>query len=451
MVETNSIKEMSNNKVLQSIFNLAFLCILLLSFSCKQKEEKKLSKDELFAKAKEIHERVMTLDTHCDINVSNFTDSINYSQELDNQVNLPKMIKGGLDVPWFIVYTGQDSLTDEGYAKAYENAMSKFNAIHKLCNEIAPEQIGLATTSQEARDIYASGKKVAMIGIENGYPIGTDISRVKQFYDLGARYMSLSHNGHSQLCDSNTGEEDNVWLHNGVSELGKQVIAEMNKYGMMIDVSHPSKKSMKDMIELSKAPIIASHSSARALCEHSRNLDDEQLQWMKENGGVVQTVAFKTYINKDKQEARNEKLKEIQQKIADSLKVTWITSWKDFDNLTDEQKTDFRKNRRNIMKLADEAAEEMQDIPDNVNVADFVDHIDYLVEKMGLEHVGISSDFDGGGGVEGWNDASETLNVTIELVKRGYTEEEINKLWNGNLLRVLDEVQKIAKKIQKAG
>jgi membrane dipeptidase len=146
---------MSNNKVLQpyslqSIFNLVFLCILLLSFSCKQKEEKKLNKEELFAKAKEIHERVMTLDTHCDINVSNFTDSINYSQELDNQVNLPKMIKGGLDVPWFIVYTGQDSLTDKGYAKAYENAMSKFTAIHKLCNEIAPEQIGLATTSQEA-------------------------------------------------------------------------------------------------------------------------------------------------------------------------------------------------------------------------------------------------------------------------------------------------------------
>lgn len=444
---------MSTNKFTQAfrsnnIFKLVFLCLLLLAASCKKAEDKPLSKDELLTKAKAIHERVMTLDTHCDINVSNFTDSINYTQELENQVNLPKMIKGGLDVPWFIVYTGQDSLNEVGYAKAYENAIAKFDAIHRLCNDIAPDQIALATTSQEARDIYASGKKVAMIGVENGYPIGTDISRVKEFYDLGARYMSLAHNGHSQLCDSNTGEADDEWLHNGVSELGKQVIEEMNKYGMLIDVSHPSKEAIRDMIELSKAPIIASHSSARALCDHSRNLDDEQLGWMKENGGVVQTVAFKTYVNKDKQEARNEKMKGIQQQIADSLGVKWISSWAEFGQLTDEEKADFRKNRGTIMKMADEKASTMPNIPDAVNVADFVDHIDYLIEKMGLDHVGISSDFDGGGGVEGWNDASETLNVTIELVRRGYTEEEIDKLWSGNLLRVLDEAQAIAQKIQ---
>lgn len=444
---------MNKKEILQafrinSISKLVFVCVLLLSASCKEAEEKPLTEDELVAKAKAIHERVMTLDTHCDINVSNFTDSINYTQELTNQVNLPKMIKGGLDVPWFVVYTGQDSLNEAGYAKAYENAMAKFDAIHRLCNEIAPDQIGLATTSQEARDIYASGKKVAMIGIENGYPIGTDISRVKQFYDLGARYMSLSHNGHSQLCDSNTGEADDEWLHNGVSELGKQVIAEMNKYGMLIDVSHPSKEAIRDMIELSKAPIIASHSSARALCDHSRNLDDEQLEWMKENGGVVQTVAFKTYVNREKQEARNEVLKGVQQKIADSMGVKWISSWAEFGQLTDEEKDNYRKNRRTIMDLADAEATNMPDVPENVNVADFIDHIDYLVEKIGLDHVGISSDFDGGGGVEGWMDASETLNVTIELVRRGYTEEEIDKLWNGNLLRALDEAQEIAKKIQ---
>ena len=444
---------MNKKEILQAfringISKLVFVCVLLLSASCKEAEEKPLTEDELVAKAKAIHERVMTLDTHCDINVSNFTDSINYTQELTNQVNLPKMIKGGLDVPWFVVYTGQDSLNEAGYAKAYENAMAKFDAIHRLCNEIAPDQIGLATTSQEARDIYASGKKVAMIGIENGYPIGTDISRVKQFYDLGARYMSLSHNGHSQLCDSNTGEADDEWLHNGVSELGKQVIAEMNKYGMLIDVSHPSKEAIRDMIELSKAPIIASHSSARALCDHSRNLDDEQLEWMKENGGVVQTVAFKTYVNREKQEARNEVLKGVQQKIADSMGVKWISSWAEFGQLTDEEKDNYRKNRRTIMDLADAEATNMPDVPENVNVADFIDHIDYLVEKIGLDHVGISSDFDGGGGVEGWMDASETLNVTIELVRRGYTEEEIDTLWNGNLLRALDEAQEIAKKIQ---
>lgn len=277
----------------------------------------------LIERAKAIHERVITLDTHCDINVKNFTDSINYTQNLDTQITLPKMKSGGLDVAWFIVYTGQDSLTVDGYKKAYDNAISKFDAIHKLVDEIAPNDIALATTSEDVRRIAKSGKKVAMIGIENGYPVGLDISNVEKFYNLGARYMSLAHNGHSQLCDSNTGEEDDVWLHNGLSDFGKEVIKEMNRLGMMIDVSHPSKEAMKQMIALSKAPIIASHSSARALCNHSRNLDDEQLALMKENGGVVQTVAFQSYLNTEKYNARNEKLKSIRKEVADSLEVTW--------------------------------------------------------------------------------------------------------------------------------
>ena len=398
----------------------------------------------LVERAKAIHERVITLDTHCDINVKNFTDSINYTQNLESQVNLPKMKAGGLDVAWFIVYTGQDTLTDDGYKNAYDNAMSKFDAIHKLVEDIAPDQIELALNSDDVRRISKSGKKVAMIGIENGYPVGTDLSNVEKFYNLGARYMSLSHNGHSQLCDSNTGEEDDVWLHNGLSDLGKDVVKEMNRLGMMIDVSHPSKEAMRQMIELSEAPIIASHSSARALCDHSRNLDDEQLEWLKGNGGVVQTVAFQTYINKEKNDARNEAIKTIRKDIAASLGTTWY-DWGEMKTLSDEDKEAFYEVRAKIVKLADEKAKEITDFPPKVSVSDFVDHIDYLVEKIGLEHVGISSDFDGGGGVEGWSDASETFNVTLELVKRGYTEKEIDMLWNGNLLRVLDEVQAVAK------
>ena len=418
------------------------ILLSIIIFSCN-KEKKEESFEE---KSKRIHNKVMTLDTHVDINVSNFTDSINYTQKLSSQVNLPNMEDGGLDVAFFIVYTGQGELNEEGYDKAYENAMRKFKAIHKLTEDIAPERIGLAVSSEEARTIYASGKKVAMIGVENAYPLGTDISRVKQFYDLGARYMSLSHNGHSQFCDSNTGEEDDVWLHDGVSDLGKEVIKEMNKWGIMIDVSHPSKKSMKDMIALSKAPIIASHSSARALCNHSRNLDDEQLEWMKENGGVVQTVAFSAYINTEK----DKKYRDVLVKKIEALAAA--------QNLELTPRREIRKLKGEAqeaaiamyMKLSKEVKTNMKpsEFPP-VNVADFVDHIDYLVQKIGIEHVGISSDFDGGGGVYGWNDASETLNITKELVKRGYSEEQIAKLWNGNLLRVLDEVQKIAKEIQK--
>jgi membrane dipeptidase len=427
------------NQIMKNFYVIVF-SLFVFSCSVAKKEE------SLLEKSKSIHKKVMTLDTHVDINVSNFTDSINYTQKLNSQVNLPNMEEGGLDVAFFIVYTGQGELNEEGYDKAYENAMRKFKAIHKLTKDIAPERIGLAVSSEEARAIYGSGKKVAMIGVENAYPLGTDISRVKQFYDLGARYMSLSHNGHSQFCDSNTGEEDTVWLHNGVSDLGKEVIKEMNKWGIMIDVSHPSKKSMKDMIALSKAPIIASHSSARALCNHSRNLDDEQLEWMKENGGVVQTVAFSAYVNTEKDKKYKDELVKKMEVLAtvQGLELVPRSAIRKLKGAAKEAAIAVYR------KLSKEVKTNLKpsEFPP-VNVADFVDHIDYLVEKMGIEHVGISSDFDGGGGVDGWNDASETLNITKELVKRGYSEAEIVKLWNGNLLRVLDEVQKVAKKIQK--
>lgn len=424
---------------------IAILAITLLSCSEeKATKETPMTESQVIAKATEIHKNVMTLDTHCDINIKNFTDSLNYTQRLTSQVNLPKMEEGGLDVPWFIVYTGQGELDEDGYKAAYENAMSKFNAIHKLCKEIAPDRIQLATTSQEARDIWKSGKKVAMIGIENGYPVGTDITNVQKFYDLGGRYMSLAHNGHSQLSDSNTGEEDDIWLHNGLSTLGKEVIKEMNRVGMMIDVSHPSKEAMRQMIELTEVPIIASHSSARALCDHSRNLDDEQLEWMQENGGVVQTVAFKSYLNTSKNDAYEKEATDVLKKIADSMGITWMER-KDVMKLPMDERMKYYEAYQTMLPLQKKKLEKRTDLPAQVDVSDFIDHVDYLVEKMGIDHVGISSDFDGGGGIKGWSDASETMNVTIELVRRGYTEKEIEQLWSGNLLRVLDEVQEYAK------
>ncbi len=409
--------------------------------SCKSEISKE---DQLLADAKAIHERVITLDTHCDINVKNFTDALNYTQDLDTQITLPKMKAGGLDVAWFIVYTGQDSLTESGYKNAYDNAMSKFDAIHKLVEDIAPNDIELALTSDDVRRIDAKGKKVAMIGIENGYPVGLDISNVEKFYKLGGRYMSLSHNGHSQLCDSNTGEGDDVWLHNGLSDLGKQVVSEMNRVGMMIDVSHPSKESMRQMIALSKAPIIASHSSARALCNHSRNLDDEQLGWLKENGGVVQTVAFTSYLNTEKNDARTEALKDVGNKVMDSLGAKMIER-SAISELSETERDAYYDTYREMRTIVKAKAKTMDNLPPAVAVTDFVNHIDYLVEKIGIDHVGISSDFDGGGGIEGWSDASETFNVTLELVKRGYTEAQIEQLWSGNLLRVLDDVAAVAK------
>lgn len=434
--------------------NVLIIIFAIACFSCKndvkQVPEQDMKNDSLalMERAKAIHERIITIDTHDDFELSNFTDSINYTQDLSSQVTLPKMKTGGLDVIWLIVYTGQDTLTNAGYKKAYSQAMSKFDAIHRLVDVYAPDQIELALTSDDVKRIHASGKKVAMIGVENGFPIGLDIKNVEKFYNLGARYMSLAHNGHSQLSDSHTGEADGVWLNNGLSDLGKEVIGEMNRLGMMIDVSHPSKEAMKQMIALSKTPIIASHSAARALSNESRNLDDEQLQWLKQNGGVVQVVALDDYLNINKMNTRNKKIISIQKQVADSLGVKWYASKEEVMALKPQEQNEFFGYYKKVLDLANAKANKIEGFPPNVNVSDLVDHIDYIVEKIGIEHVGISSDFDGGGGIEGWNDASETFNVTLELVKRGYTEEEIDLIWGGNLLRVLDEVQAYANSLK---
>ncbi|MXX08026.1 MAG: membrane dipeptidase [Gammaproteobacteria bacterium] len=338
------------------------------------------TEQQLIERARGIHDRVITLDTHVDIDTSNFTQDNNYTSDLDTRVTLPKIEAGGLDVVWFIVYTGQGPLDEEGYAAAYANAIDKFDAIHRLAEEIAPDRIGIALTSDDVREIAASGRKVAMIGIENAYPLALDLSRIEEFHDRGGRYMSLAHNGHNQLSDSHTGEAEGDFLHGGLSELGRQAIAEMNRLGIMVDLSHPSAEAISQMLDISTAPVIASHSSARGLTDNSRNLSDELLLLIRDNGGVAHVTAFGAYVS-------------------DTEPAT---------------------------------------------VADLVDHVDYMVDLIGIEHVGISSDFDGGGGIEGWSDASETFNVTLELVRRGYSEEEIEMLWSGNLLRVLDEVQRIA-------
>ena len=422
---------------------IPLFCILTV-LSCAETKKDELSLED---KARLIHQEVITIDTHDDINVKNFTDSVNYTQDLNTQVNLPKMEAGGLDVAWFIVYTGQDSLTPSGYASASENAMAKFDAIHRLCEEIAPQQIELAMTSDDVRRIWKSGKKAAMIGVENAYPIGEDLSLFEKYHELGARYISLAHNGHSQFSDSNTGERDSMYLHNGLSELGKEAVKEMNRLGIMIDISHPSKASIMQTIALSQAPIIASHSSARALCNHSRNLDDEQLLAVKKNGGVVQTVALAAYVNEEKSAARSAYMRDIYKQVADSLGLAWYER-SQFRSLSREQQEEYIENIPRVRAIGRELAAKRSDVPPAVNVADFVDHIDYMVDLIGIEHVGISSDFDGGGGIEGWADASETFNVTLELVKRGYSKEDIEKLWGGNLLRVLDEVQAIAETLQ---
>lgn len=409
------------------------------------------TEEALVARARGIHERVIVMDTHVDINTANFTVANNYIDDLPTQVNLPKMNEGGMDVAWFVVYTGQGPLTEEGFAAAEANALDKFEAIHRLVDEIAPDQIELALTSDDVRRIVASGKKVAMIGVENAYPMGMDIENVRRYYELGARYVSLSHNGHSQFSDSNTGESDGVWLHDGLSELGRQAIADMNKWGIMIDISHPSYEANMQSIALSRAPVIASHSSARALDPTvSRNLWDDELLAVRENGGVVQAVAFRSYVNSDKHRAYALALRALQSDIAAGMGYTLLEPAQ-VRALDADARAFYQAQIAEInVAAAPRLAAEVNALAAPVDVSDFVDHIDYMVNLIGSDHVGISGDFDGGGGVDGWMGADETFSVTLEMVRRGYSEEDIAKIWGENVLRVLDDVQRIAQEIQAA-
>jgi len=425
-------------------FKLSLITLATFALSGCINNTSKLSLEE---QAKIIHEKAIVLDTHNDFSNANFVEDKNYTMRLKSQVNLPKMKEGGLDVSWLIVYTGQGELNEVGFTNAHKKAMDKFNSIHFLTKEIAPDQIELALSSDDVRRILKSGKKVAMIGVENGYPIGTDISNVKKFYDLGARYMSLAHNGHSQLSDSNTGDKDKKWLHNGLSDLGKKVLIEMNKWGIMVDISHPSKAANMQTIALSQAPVIASHSASRAMYDHSRNLDDEELLALKKNGGVVQTVAFRSYIDGEKSKNFAKVKFDIYQKFALAQGAKILTK-KERKALSADKLDEYWDLYDSISAQAQPEINAISDTIEQVNVSDFVDHIDYIVKLIGIGHVGISSDFDGGGGINGWNDASETFNVTLELVKRGYNAQDIEKLWGENLLRVLDDVQKVAKEIQ---
>lgn len=423
------------------------LSLMALSSAAAQSGKKITDEAVVQQTAKAIHARVLSLDTHVDISPAYFTETQpNYTTKLPRtQVDLAKMEEGGLGGAFLAIYVGQDTaLNAAGFARANAAAMEKFEAVHRLTEKLAPNRAEIAYTAADALRIHKSGKRVIFMGIENGFPIGSDIGNVKKFYDQGGRYMSLAHNGHSQLSDSNTGERDGVWLHHGLSPLGRQVIVEMNRLGMMIDVSHPSKESMMQTLQITKAPIMASHSGVRAICNHSRNMDDEQLDALKKNGGVIQLVAFNSYVKCDPK--RDVPREEARAAANEQLRKEYgITATNRREQQAQIQALPNDKRNEYLAKQEDITARRYPSDPP-ATVKDFVDHIDYVVKRIGIDHVGISSDFDGGGGVDGFRNATEAPNVTAELVRRGYTEQEIAKIWSGNLLRVLAAVEKVARK-----
>ena len=396
------------------IFKNVLLVIFLLS-ACGNSEE------QLIKRADKIHASILTVDTHCDTPME-FADGgfdLGVRHE-DGCVDFPRMVEGGLHAEFFVVFTGQGPRNDSAYNKVHQDALTIFREIHKNVEKNSA-MAEIATTADDAYRLKKAGKIAAFIGVENGYPIGKDISRIKQYYDLGARYITLAHSKNNDICDSST--DPNGPESNGLTSLGTEVVKEMNRLGMMVDISHISDKSFYDVLKITKAPVIASHSSCRALCGSPRNLTDDMLLALKENGGAIQICILSNYLKTPEPNPEmEEKLKELKSKYGD------------FNTLPDTTKKLVRAEYREIQKKYEKLA----------TVKDIVDHIDHVVQVIGIDYVGIGTDFDGGGGVEGCRTVAEMKNITIELLRRGYSKSDITKIWGGNIMRVLRKVEEVA-------
>ena len=378
--------------------------------------------DRINRKAEKLHGEMLTVDTHCDTPMRLARGGFNPGIRNDNGcVDFPRMKEGGLDAMFFAIFIGQGPRTAEAYETEHLNTLRAFDSV-KVNVERSSTLAGIALTREDAVKLKSEGKVAIFLGIENGYPVGTDLSRIKQYYDLGARYITLCHSSNNDICDSSTDKDGPE--HGGLSPFGEEVVREMNRVGMLVDVSHISDESFYDVLEISKAPVIASHSSARALCESPRNLDDDMLLALKKNGGVIQICLLSDYLKQPEPNPEfDEKVKELREKWnSNSQEMT--------DEMREQRWREFSELKNKYVKLA--------------TVTDAVNHIQHVVDIIGIDHVGIGSDFDGGGGIEGCRDVSTMSNITRELLRRGYSREDIAKIWGGNFMRVMKQAQALA-------
>ncbi|MEM8716776.1 MAG: dipeptidase [Cyanobacteria bacterium P01_G01_bin.4] len=377
----------------------------------------------------ELHDRAITIDSHIDwpfrqTRVPDFDPGIRNELGPPNngQWDIPRMEEGGLDAVFLAVFVPQRERNPEGLAAAKALADEQIDLTSAMV-DTNEERVEFATSPADIVRIEAAGKRAILMGIENGYALGGDLENVEYFYDRGVRYLTLTHSTNNSLADSST-DDQQEW--DGLSPFGTEVVREMNRLGMMVDISHVHDDTFWDVIALTEAPVIASHSSARSLRDVPRNMTDDMLRAVRDNGGVVQVCLLGDYIKDVEQSPEREAaLAELEDERA--ALVAGALSDAEVEALL----TQFRAiNER---------------YPENKpTVADAVEHIDHMVEIMGIDHVGIGSDFDGGGGLSGINDVSEMFNITQELAARGYSEADIQKLWGGNLMRVFGEVQEAA-------
>ena len=374
-------------------------------------------------KAAKIHAKVLTIDTHADVPINMMKDGFDVAAKHDfdkdgSQIDFPRMKEGGMDGMFFAVYLGQGRRTPEATAEAKEKALAIFDKIHTAV-AANPDVAGIATTPKDAYELQKQGKRAVFFGMENGWPVGNDLANLELFYDLGLRYITLSHSANNDICDSSTDPDGPEY--NGLSPFGEKVVQEMNRLGIMVDISHVSDSTFYDVMRLTKAPAIASHSSCRALCNHPRNLTDDMIRALAKNGGVIQINFVPSFVKEPSQQ------QELSMK-AIRLKMRQV-------DLSDDDK------KALYQEMKDMRAKYAGDMP---TVAEGVDHIEHVIKLVGVDHVGIGMDMDGGGQLVGCQDVSEIGNITVELVRRGYSEKDLEKIWGGNIMRVLAATEKVA-------
>ena len=407
--------------------NLFIIIFISIFFCCDNNSN---NEKELIKKALDIHNQVLTLDTHADTPIRMIQPGFDLSERHDpnetgSKLDYPRMIEGGLDAVFFAAFVAQDIRDNDGNSRAKNLCLQMIDSIISSTKKNS-DIVGLALNPEDAYSLEKEGKRAIYIGIENGYPLGNDISNVELYYNKGVRYITLVHSSNNDLADSAT--DPSGPEHNGLSEFGYEVVKEMNRLGIMVDVSHGNDSLFYDTISYSKAPIIASHSNARAVTNHNRNMSDEMLKLIAKNGGVVQLTMLSDYLYDVKPNTERDSAIAILQSKMKSITL-----------MTREEQNQARKAFQEInLKYPSDLA----------TLKHVGDHIDHIVKVAGIDHVGIGCDFDGGGGIDGVFDASEVMNITIELVRRGYNEEDIKKIWGGNLIRVFKEVQSVSKDLQ---
>ncbi|HSQ34748.1 MAG TPA: dipeptidase [Candidatus Binatia bacterium] len=388
---------------------------------------------KLTEKALAIHHRALTVDTHCDTPFKLLEKGWDIGayhepgRPESGCQDLPRMKAGGLDATFFAVFVAQGKRTPEGHAKAREKAVAILDAMDAMYAKY-PAPCGLALTPADAKALEKEARTAIFIGMENGYPLGHDLAQLDYFYRRGVRYITLAHTADNDICDSSTAHRDPE--DRGLSDLGRQVVRRMNELGIMVDVSHVSDRSFYDVLALSTAPVLASHSCARAIADHPRNLNDDMLRALKKNGGVIQLCILDDYVKAPPANAERDK--------------AFADLWRRVNELGGWGEVRDEAARAQLEKDYHELRTRFPKPP--VTVRDAVDHIDHIVRLIGIEHVGIGTDFDGGGGLADCSDVTQLKNITIELVRRGYSEKDIAAIWGGNAMRVMQKVIDLAKK-----